>query len=351
MLRHGEIIFLLGAGASFDAGIPISSTMISKVEELIKGNRDWNKYKNLYYFLKSAIQYGIGITGESQEININIEMLVNTMDELTQRFEHPLYPFVGSWIPRLSELAGEEFSNVRELHDLIITELATRWMGIEHKESAAYYKKLSDFQVELKYVLPVFSLNYDKCIEEQCAASGINRGFENHEWTYKKLEYDTTTDLGIYLYKLHGSIDWSIKDGIVKEKDNNIPGNELAIIFGTSYKLQYLDPFLYLVYEFRRQTLDGSTKIINCIGYSFNDEHINGILGQALKHDKEKRIVAVFPFSNGNEFAERNKIMKKLKLDSVDNIYIENKKAKEFFENDLSVAYFDKFLGNEDVPY
>jgi hypothetical protein len=38
MLSVDEVILLLGAGASYDAGIPISSRMISNVEELLQNN-------------------------------------------------------------------------------------------------------------------------------------------------------------------------------------------------------------------------------------------------------------------------------------------------------------------------
>jgi hypothetical protein len=64
MLSADEVILLLGAGASYDAGIPISSRMISNVEELLQDNTSkWEPYKELYYCLKSSIQYGFGITG------------------------------------------------------------------------------------------------------------------------------------------------------------------------------------------------------------------------------------------------------------------------------------------------
>ena len=53
-----------------------------------------------------------------------------------------------------------------------------------------------------------------------------------------------------------------------------------------SDKLQYVDPFLFLANEFRKWTLE--SKLIISIGYGFGDEHINGILGQALKKSREK---------------------------------------------------------------
>ena len=91
----------------------------------------------------------------------------------------------------------------------------------------------------------------------------------------------------LYLYKLHGSVDWSYDNGgnlIYHESSSQIEPENLAIIFGTTYKLQYIDPFLFFAYEFRKWTLDDG-KLIVVIGYSFADEHINGILTQSLNNN------------------------------------------------------------------
>lgn len=353
MLSADEVVLLLGAGASYDAGIPISSRMISIVEELLQDdNREWKVFKELYYCLKSSIQYGLGITGQFSNDKINIETLVNAMDELIKGHKNPLYPFVGSWTPRLSALAGQDFSAIKDFKKLILDELSTEWMHLKHSDSARYYKKLVAFQQKYGRVLHIFSLNYDKCIEAHCHEVGINRGFKDHVWDWKNFVYDETAEDGIYLYKLHGSIDWSwTTDGFVEEVDNNVHGDDLAIIFGTSYKLQYLDPFLFLVYEFRRRTLENATKIILCIGYSFNDDHINGILGQSLKADDDRIIIAVYPLFDKKENEVKDEIKDKLKLQKTTNIHIINQKAKYFFDELLSTDTIEKYRSKDIVPF
>ena len=44
-------------------------------------------------------------------------------------------------------------------------------------EDAAYFSGLTRFQKEYQYLLRVFTLNYDLCIEKACAESGVERGF------------------------------------------------------------------------------------------------------------------------------------------------------------------------------
>jgi len=100
-----------------------------------------------------------------------------------------------------------------------------------------------------------------------------------------------------------------------------------------------------------------ATKIINCIGYSFNDDHINGILGQALKKDNSRKIISIQPLSgvrNDNELLiknEQNRIKDKLNLNTIENIIIINKGAKDFLEEDISKEYYKQFLENDDVPF
>ena len=348
-MNYDEIIFLLGAGASYDAGIPVSSEMMKDIESFISDENkkdNWGKYKNLYYCLKSGIQYGHGIINKSEEMNI--EKLVNTMDELIKSYEHPVFPFVGSWVPRLMELAGEEFKNIREFRNLIVDQLEN-WMKPKHDEYSNYYEGFLRFQKEYEMPIKIFSLNYDLCLEKQCKLSHIecNRGFEKYLWGYGNFDKHDNDEDRINLYKLHGSIDWEYNNEGVIERDDKI--DNLAIIFGTSYKLQYLDPFLYLFYEFRRQTLDKVTKIINCIGYSFNDDHINGILGQALNANTNKKIISIQPIND--EKSEKERIMGKLGIKNIDNIEVVNMSAKDFLTLKISKDFYLRYLDTGDVPF
>jgi len=47
--RSKDIIFLLGAGASAEAGIPTSGNMIDKIEDLLKTHDGWKQYLGLYH--------------------------------------------------------------------------------------------------------------------------------------------------------------------------------------------------------------------------------------------------------------------------------------------------------------
>jgi hypothetical protein len=353
LINADSIIFLLGAGASKEAGIPISTMMIDNVENLLNSDYEWKSFKELYYCLKSSILHGFGINGEYNKNLLNIETLVNTMEELTKSIKHPIYPFVGSWIPRLTELTKNNFEMIEEFRRKIIAQLF-EWMKHEQNEYIEYFKGFLRFQREWKNIVRIFTLNYDLCVEESCSEGNINRGIDNstHTWNWKNFENEENGEFNIILYKLHGSRDWFRDDsGLVKERRNNIENKEAALIFGTAYKLQYLDPFLYLIYEFRRRTLDPKTTAIICIGYSFGDEHINGIIAQSITDNPKRRIIVVSPADENKTRDKQKQITNKLKIALENNITIIPLGAKEFLQEKLSVQYIENFLPKDEQPF
>ena len=211
-------------------------------------------------------------------MNTHLERLVAILDELKQRDKHPLFPFVGAWSPKLTDVAGEKFKVVAEFHRQIISVLRKDWLQPELVQTAEYYQGISAFQQEYNYPLRIFSLNYDLCLEQTCQDTEVERGFdEQRVWSWSRFDRDENSDVAIYLYKLHGSVDWKYDDGgnlTYIDNPHRIEGQG-ALIFGTSYKLQYLDPFLFCIYELRRWTLDPDAHLIVCVGYGFEDEHIN----------------------------------------------------------------------------
>ena len=308
--KRDELVLLLGAGASVEAGVPHSKGMVEKLESLIGSESEWGRFGPLYHYVKSAVLFADGIKGKADVAGYNIEKLVETLEELSKRDDHPLYPFVGAWNPKLPEVAGGDFKIVREFRDAIVKRLRDDWIPLDQVERSNYYAGVLRLQREYQHPLRVFSLNYDLCIEEQCRrsrGSGPQRGFEGRRWNWRRLaevdnEIGSEDDL-IYLYKLHGSIDWFFDrgaNGQLAYRDNvsSIPLGQSALIFGTSYKLQYTDPFLFLAYEFRRWTLEA--RIILVIGYGFADVHINEILRQALDSDETRVLVAVSPGPAGD---------------------------------------------------
>jgi hypothetical protein len=258
--------------------------------------KEWKKYQSLYHQIKSGILYGAGIYGRFDgSVNYNIETLVHTLYELARNEEHPIYPFIGTWNARLLRLAGPDFQEVREFRQYIERCLQA-WVRPDDASAGDYYVGLRDLQISLEHPLRVFSLNYDQCVET-LGGSGftIEGGFgpkQRGTWEWKRFgeEAMKTEPAQLYLYKLHGSINWK-RDDHGDLIQNNYAGDTLEIIFGREFKLEALDPYLLYVSEFRRLTIEA--RLVVVIGYSFSDDHINKMLRQACKLDRQKRLLVV----------------------------------------------------------
>jgi len=358
--RRDEIIFLLGAGASVDAKIPASYQMIEEIEKKVEADEKWKKYRDLYFFIKSAILFSEGIKG-NKDPQYNIEILLITLEELLKRDSHPLFPFIGSWVPKLPEVAKEGFCLVSDLKNQIVISVRD-WIIPRHDDVFQYYRGLFRFQRSLEFPLRIFTLNYDLAIETTAKnfegeRPRVERGFnpENRKWEWKLLADEVSDNINIFLYKLHGSIDWlRSDDGSLDECANLTIDEKSEIIFGTAYKMQYADPFLFFAYEFRKRTLDDA-KLIFCVGYSFSDDHINKILQQAIQADPSRRIISVNPFNS--EVNERKRIIcSKLKIKIEETAYEQivplNQTAKSFFEKlDINFAKQYKKQDDSDVPF
>ena len=351
VFKKDEIILLLGAGASVEAKIPDSHAMIDKIESLIQGRREWIKFRHLYNFVKSSIYFAEGLDGSfGPGVPFNVERLVDALQELENREHHPLSPFVASWDRRLTEILGEDSALVVEFRQRIVGELRNNWVQLSKIDQASYFRELLRFQGEFQYPLRIFSLNYDLCVEKACEYKNVQRGFENGSWDWRAFEDAGGETLPLLLYKLHGSIDWQTDaNGRVEYLDSpsKIANDDDSIVFGTSYKRQYVDPFLFLAYEFRRWTLDAA-KVIVSIGYSFGDDHINGIVEQSLKQDRKRRVVAVFE-PLGDEVAKERRRMIAGAL-SVDESRIEivPKGAREYMKSELTIANLSELLPPDD---
>jgi hypothetical protein len=268
--------------------------MITKLEGLLESDQGWKDYRQLYHFVKASLISSEVMKGRTPS-NPDIERVVNTLTELEKNTECGLYPFMSGWHQRLVELAGRDFEDVKRFRSLIFNRLRD-WISLQNYSTTRYYEAFYRLREELKFAIRIFSLNYDLCLEKNAGVRELELGFdsESEAWDFKRFESRDETGPDIYLYKLHGSIDWyRDKDDGNTLKHSAAPHASPDLIFGTDYKMQYIDPYLFFAYEFRRYSLE--SRVILAIGYSFRDDHINGIIAQALQKKRDRVLMAVSP--------------------------------------------------------
>jgi len=340
-----SVIFLIGAGCSYDAGIPMSNTMISKIEGKLSDNSEWGNYRDLYEFVKNTIEYGNKRNKILQDFNI--ESLLVTLHALAEHRKSILYPFISGYNNDLIEYAGRDFRKIRELIDKIEAELP-KWITTSDYRSAEYYKGFSRFQQEYNYAVRIFSLNYDLCVEKQIT-EGLECGFEDGmPWDGSRFTHvsDEEPDAPVYLYKLHGSIDWERHNNtLIRSQQQGIKPD---IVFGTNVKMQAVDPYLFYLYEFRRYAL--AAQVIVVIGYSFNDAHINDLLKQSLEAEEFRQLLIVNPaYKEAKDVEMKLALSKPEETDS--RITVVSKGAKDFLNSDLTVDYISNLLPKAELPF
>ena len=340
-MRDTDLIFLLGAGASKEAGIKITSEMISEIETNLLES-DWGKYKKLYYYIKSSILYAKGLKGKYDSF-VNIEDFMVVLTELLKKEENTVYPFISNWNYKLIELAGKDFENIDNFEREIREQLIEVWINIKDYSKASYFRKFKDLQSELlQRPLKIFSLNYDMCIEQSIGNKDlIELGFdENKEWNSNRFIDLQDTDKIVHLYKLHGSIDWHVINGMCKKCD--VPTKDCSIIFGEKMKLQPIDPYFFMASELRKYLSDAN--ILVSIGYSFGDDYINKMIKQAISNNSNLFILDVSNVKDDNSKQNRMRYIIECVGIKPDNINIVPKTAKEFMETELIKENFDKII-------
>ncbi len=148
--------------------------------------------------------------------------------------------------------------------------------------------------------LKIFTTNYDLAFEETASRTGfiVIDGFEfttpsyfNPTW----YQYDIVNRHGksqkhsyinnvIHLYKMHGSIDWKKdNEGRIKKTTDSDQGEPVFIYPSSSkYQSSYDSPYLEMMSAFLNLVQQPKTAVI-CIGFGFNDKHINNAMTMALR--------------------------------------------------------------------
>ncbi|WP_428067717.1 SIR2 family protein [Chryseobacterium gambrini] len=347
-IKGEYLLFLLGAGASVDAGIPISNQMVSKIETLVIANEDWKPYKELYYYLKSSINYSDGILGKFNE-PFNVERLLIVITEIEKRESNIMYPFIGTWNIRLLDLAGNNFENLKNLHKLIRKQL-NEWVGLRSYDKATYFESFSSLSTDIATLMKVFTLNYDMCFENIVGKDKvIELGFTKEANEWHQSNFENNSGAHYHLFKLHGSIDWYIENDKLHKSDKIEANPEL--IFGIQHKMTSVDPYFYYSSVLRNSCF-ADAKIITVIGYSYADEYVNVILSQALNSKSELRLINVAPLFGRDLEAEKDIICANLNLRNKNQLVYVDKTAKEFLTGVMNKEFFERNLAEpEDVPF
>lgn len=292
-MKLSRIAFLLGAGASRDAGLPDVREL---VESFIGNKRLKNRrvLSDVYTALK-----------RSHDV-VDVELLLDAFDQLAVRQRQVLSAFVSSegWI----RAATASPSVYLELRDALYAHIRTRLALAPG--AVDYYGALVDLAV-IEGGLDVFSLNYDLAVELACLVRGEawTDGFDPR-WNPNQFSA-VSADGGhsrfrVRLHKMHGSLVWHrLENGEIEKvavsparsaEVRHFSGSRLeeALIYpAAGGKDVHSDPYATLVERFRA-TLRAAETLV-AVGYSFRDRHIKSVVTEAMVVNRRLRLVVVDP--------------------------------------------------------
>lgn len=337
--------YLLGAGASMDAGLPLASGITSLALEHLNDNSQPSErdLAGVLNFVVAAMVAHAARHGGRPDQFPDIESVVSAVDLLASRSDVELTPFVQSWDPGVLSASRGRNANARtavrkmreaieaprdlfaerpfsEAFDLMLDDRLGSDSGhlfkrlnvalmrmlltiLQTPEATrlAYLKPLVDLGAGTDGVT-VATLNYDLTVETAAAEHGIAVSTGVDDWLFKG-RVDFPAD-GIHLIKLHGSVGWTAAaptaTGLRLKPEPfdprpPIPGSleTPAVIYGKRGKLRGDGPYLDLRGAFARAL--ESVECLVAIGYSFGDDHVNSLIRRWLTAAPSRWLVSVDP--------------------------------------------------------
>jgi SIR2-like domain len=359
MPEFKDILFLVGAGASKDADLPMAIELTEWLVKDIEAQRP--KLLPLVRFVHGGICFGRGCQGKNPSDKVNIEEFLIACHDLSRRDTSTVYPFVSAWHERLAVIGklpvDYSVDGKTDAFEYLLNyskERLREWLTLKNPSKAKYFWSLLEF-LKKPYRLHIFTLNYDDLIERalESIAGEINQrwstGFGPSGWEPKLFD---DPKLEAMVYKLHGSFDWVDDEdlGICSvnwpkaDRSGEIPSTyDPLLIFGTALKLTPTDPYLTLLGRF--QFALGICDAIVVLGYGFGDDHINRMVLEALKRRPDLSCILANYWSTTDQLP--NDFKEKIANERFINLH---KKVGEALESSLILKEIEALEKSTDRP-
>lgn len=324
-LQLKNVSFLFGSGTSTPA-LPLMAGLYKKVQECL-----------------------------STETDGKIRIL---LDQVSANASENLEEILGLLYARLSYYAGigtiEDYRTTKKLIDKIegciltclnrdIFTECTKEKGlmVENQSEALFISTLKVYETFYRTLalrskelsrLSVFTTNNDLFNETAMDntntmyingfTSGLKRYFNPSlfHYTYSKrmdsaIDKYEPVDNMVYLYKLHGSVNWVEQDSVGNkfyniveidpEQSVTYEQSERVMIYPTPTKQNKSlgSPYTDIIRAFHHKLLEPNSVLFVC-GYSFSDEHLNRIIYQALATNSSLNVVVVNKLDKSKEIKQ-----------------------------------------------
>ncbi len=277
--QKNQVAFLFGAGASMEAGVPDTVSLINEF-------RVKDDDANVSEFLEL-----LGRWAKQQDRPLDIELVLETLQRLADWKEDPLSGFADKPI-KIDGLDAQTLLN--RLRDFIKNKV------LVDAEHITYLEPLRGF-IDAYRPLHLYSANYDTAIEVLCAEHKLKYrdGFDE-AWNPALLD---EPNVDLRLFKLHGSVTWyrsnrgrflkipvllhdSSVELVTKERAE-------ALMLYPAQKFEYVEPLFELLLAAKRRLAESQVLIV--VGYSFRDEHIRQLLWDIARESPRFIVILIGP--------------------------------------------------------
>lgn len=274
--KRDNVLFLLAAGASKitknkneNADAPLMTDIFSKIKNL-----------NTYPQVRELVSY--------DEKNNDFELLLSKCIFYLKIKDNKV---IQTFLEESKKIISSSCDFITDEHDLSIAEV--------------FLRKLCS-QRGSKNRPSIYSLNYDFLIEKTAAKLGVVLldGFSfNYPFRFNPIYFDydivkredgsdILIDNAIRFFKIHGSLNWSLKNGAILKNHSKVDSPHIIFPSKEKFQSSYDQPFIEMISRLKDSLRKKSTTLF-VVGYSCGDEHINSIIESSLSVNFDLKVVFV----------------------------------------------------------
>ncbi len=293
--KSPKTIFLLGAGASRDAGIPTIQDMTTEfVNDPIQAVKSFLPFSEPSGTIKEIIK-NLSDTAEKFFGNTDLELIMSLILRLEDEKEKDL---LETKFQQLSKISKEDLQGIKAMIQGYIRKKCEDIKDVE------YLWPLEGLCKDQK--LNIFTLNYDGTIEIFCEKKDI-KYFDGFDPGWNKKQFDDP-EIELNLFKLHGSLYWfrtksnkTIKvpmKGLQFSYIKYLTDEEVSemMIYPTLEKNKQLGVYSWLSQKFKDELNNSDLCIV--MGYSFRDEDITESIIESLTSNNNLWLIIANPHAS-----------------------------------------------------
>jgi SIR2-like domain len=292
-LTSSDTCFLVGAGCSRCAGKPLIDELTGNILAKVDGA------------IKTQFEGLKGIGSRAPTVEDLITYLIRYQSILQTENDPTTHTLKPDWIE----------ASLQSIKREIVEQIADKWVA--SPVHARFLRRIGG--APSKWGRDVFSLNYDTVIEATLDHLRVHyidgfRGTRLGWFDPTVFEETPESSPSFRIYKLHGSINWlRDKSGHVRRAIVNSAADitDPVVVFPSEQKYLQTQFGVYetLINRFRqRLRVAGVNNRLVVLGYSFNDEHINEAIVDAMGSPGTNLTVIAFVGPDANADVQKKRL-------------------------------------------